>query len=145
MSVAAMIDALEATGAMLRLDGQKVRVRYPDEKSRRELANQIALLREQRDEVVALLRVRNVIPAMPPGVCLVEWKLKKPPVAIETCAIVTDPDLFARCAVEELRKALAQPNGWFRWSVPQLIDRLAQVGVRVALETRQSSEPVERA
>lgn len=71
---------------------------------------------------------------IPPGVRLIEWKLKEPPVAIETCAVVTDSGLFARTTLEQLRVALAEPKRWVGWSVPQLIDRLAQVGVSVALE-----------
>lgn len=41
--------------------------------------------------------------------------------------------------LEQLRVALTQPKRWVGWSVPQLVDRLAQVGVFVALEagTRQ--------
>ena len=72
---------------------------------------------------------------VPPGVRLIEWKLKEPPVAVETCAVVTDTALFARTTLEQLRTALAQPKRWIGWSVPQLIDRLAQVGVTVALES----------
>jgi len=72
---------------------------------------------------------------VPPGVRLIEWKLKEPPVAVETCAVVTDTALFARTTLEQLRTALAQPKRWIGWSVPQLIDRLAQVGVIVALES----------
>ena len=71
--------------------------------------------------------------AIPPGVRLIEWKLKEPPVAIETCAVVTDSDLFARTTLEQLRIALAEPKRWVGWTVPQLIDRLAQVGVSVGV------------
>lgn len=74
------------------------------------------------------------ISAMPPGVRLIEWELKGPPIAFETCAVVFDPALFAFTTLEQLRIALAQPKRWVGWSIPQLIDRLAQVGVRVALE-----------
>jgi hypothetical protein len=68
------------------------------------------------------------------GVRAVEWKLKEPPVAIETCAVVTDTALFARSTLEQLRIALEQPKRWVGWSIPQLVDRLAQVGVRVTIE-----------
>jgi hypothetical protein len=77
---------------------------------------------------------------MPSGVRLVEWNLKEPPVAIETCAVVTDSAQFARSTLEQLRTALAQRKRWVGWSVAQLIDRLAQVGVTVVLE----SKPEER-
>ena len=73
-------------------------------------------------------------PSKSAGIRVVEWKLKEPPVAVETCAVVTDTALFARSTLEQLRIALAQPKRWVGWSVPQLVDRLAQVGVRVTLE-----------
>ena len=42
----------------------------------------------------------------------------------------------SRCRLEEqLGVALAQPKRWVGWSTPQLIDRLAQVGVIVTLES----------
>jgi hypothetical protein len=77
---------------------------------------------------------------MPKGVRLIEWNLKQPPVAIESFAVVTDPDLFARTTLEQLRIALAEPKRWVGWSVPQLIDRLAQVGVLVTLESGEQRD-----
>jgi hypothetical protein len=74
---------------------------------------------------------------MPSGVRLVHWNLKEPPVVIDTCSVVTDPSLFARSTLEQLGVALAEPKRWVGWSVPQLIDRLAQVGVTVALESEE--------
>ena len=134
----AIIDELEAAGATLRLDGQKVRVWYPDEERRQALVEQVFTLRAHKEEVTAFLRTRGVIPAMPAGVRLVTWNLKEPPVAIDTCSVVTDPALFARSTLRQLGVALVEPKRWVGWSVPQLIDRLAQVGVTVTLEPRKS-------
>ena len=78
--------------------------------------------------------------SVPRGVHLVRWDLREPPVAIDTCSVVTDSGLFARTTLEQLRAALANPKRWVGWSVPQLIDRLAQVGVTVALETDKSPD-----
>jgi hypothetical protein len=72
-------------------------------------------------------------PDMPPGVRLVAWSPKEPPVVIETSAVVVNPALFAQTTLEQLTTALASPERWIGWSVPQLIDRLAQVGVFVKL------------
>jgi len=47
---------------------------------------------------------------------------------------VTNSVLFARTTLEQLRIALAHPKRWVGWSVPQMIDRLAQVGVTVEIE-----------
>ena len=75
------------------------------------------------------------VPRMSPRVGLIEWKLKELPIAIETCAVVLDPVLFARSTLEQLRVAIENPKRWVGWTVPQLIDRLAQVGVEVTIET----------
>jgi len=146
VSVEAIVGELEAAGAVFRLDGEKVRVWYPDEQRRQKLAGQVALLRDHRPEVTAFLKTRTITPAMPPGVRLIEWKLKEPPVAIDVCSVVIEPERFARSTLNELRIALANQTTRRKqcvgWTVAQLIDRLAQVGVRVTLETACSGNPV---
>jgi hypothetical protein len=143
VSVSEILGEIEAAGIALRLDGERVRILFPEPRQREELAGQVAFLRTHRDEVAEFLRKRVAIPRMPPGIRLLEWHPKEPPVAIETCAVVTEPTLFARSTLEQLRIALANPKRWVGWSVSQLIERLAQVGVIVALEVDKSSEPVE--
>jgi hypothetical protein len=128
-----VVERVEGAGGVLVLNGERIRVRLPED-----AAHLLEELREYKDEVLWLLRRREEIPALPPGVRLIGWSLKQPPVAIETCALVTDPALFARSTLEQLRTALAQPKRWVGWSVPQLIDRLSQVGVAVALESTEA-------
>jgi hypothetical protein len=135
MSLSEVLKEVEAVGIALRLEGEKVRIRFPECYHREELAPQITFLRNRREEVAAFLRLRHSIPAMPPSIRLLRWDLKQPPVAIETCAVVTDPVLFARTTLEQLGTSLAQPKRWVGWSTPQLLDRLAQVGVVVALKS----------
>jgi hypothetical protein len=134
VSVASILNEIEAAGAVLRLDAGTVRVWYPGEGCRRELARHVAFLRTCRAEVAACLQARRSLPGMPPGVRLLEWRLKEPPVGIDSCSVVTDSALFARSTLEQLRIALEEPKRWVGWSVPQLIDRLGQVGVLVALD-----------
>jgi hypothetical protein len=136
VNVAEAVNQVEATGGAFRLDGAKVRVWYPGYEQRDRLVGHVSFLRAHREEATAFLRARALIPAMPPGVRLINWNPKVPPVAIEACAVVTDPPLFARTTLRQLETALAQPKRWVGWSVPQLIDRLAQVGVFVALESK---------
>ena len=124
---------IEAAGVALQLDEEKVRIRYSEEPQREHLAGQVNFLRAHRHEVVEWLKARATTPSMPSGVRLLKWDLKETPVAIEACAVVTDPALFARTTLEQLAIALAQPKRWVGWTVPQLIDRLHQVGVDVAL------------
>jgi hypothetical protein len=135
VNVSYILDEVEAVGVALRLEGQKVRIRFPEPRQRERLAAQVAFLRAHRQEVAEFLRLRQSIPAMPQGVQLLRWNLEQPPVAIESCGVVTDPTLFARTTLEQLRTKLFEPERWVGWSIPQLIDRLAQVGVVVALES----------
>lgn len=144
MSVSQILAEVEAAGTAFRLDGKRVRVWFPELHQREELARQVAFLRAHRAEVAEFLRKRAAIPPMPHGVRLVEWHLKEPPVAIETCAVVTDLALFASTTLAQLRVALANPRRWLGWSVPQLIDRLAQVGVTVELTSPPKLERVEK-
>jgi hypothetical protein len=55
-----------------------------------------------------------LIPPMPPGVSLVAWKLKEPPVAIETCSVVTDTSLFAKSTLLEGHNRASSPCSWNR-------------------------------
>jgi hypothetical protein len=141
VNVAEVVNQVEATGSTFRVDEAKVRVWYPGGvEQRQELIREIAFLRAYREEVARFLQDRAIVPEMPPGIRLIHWKLKEPPVAIDSCSIVTGSARFARTTLEQLRIALTQPKRWVGWSVPQLIDRLAQVGVVVALETVSQSK-----
>jgi hypothetical protein len=135
VNVAEAVRQVEAAGATFRLYGEKVRVWYPREERREELARQIAFLRVHRDDATRFLRARASIPRMPRGVRLIAWSLKEPPVTIDTCSVVTATALFARTTLGQLGRALARPDKWVGWGVPQLMDRLAQVGVVVTLES----------
>jgi len=136
VAVAQTVMEVETLGVQLRVEADKVVMRFPAEELRNELSGQLAFLRTHRHEVMNFLRKRDVIPTMPHGVHLVSWNLKEPPVAIEVCSLVTDTALFAKTTLQQLQIALATPQRWIGWPVPQLIDRLAQVGVIVALEAK---------
>jgi len=127
---------VETLGVELRLEGNKVVMRFPSLELRNELNGQLAFLRSHKNAVSLFLREREAVPTMPPGVHLVSWELKEPPVVLEMCSVVTNTALFAKTTLEQLRTALANPRRWVGWSVPQLVDRLAQVGVQVKLDGR---------
>jgi hypothetical protein len=133
-----IVSRLEGVGGTLTLDGDQIRYSVPSEDS--EARALLAELRKHREKVKAFLRARAAIPAMPLGVRLVAWELKEPPVAIETCAVVIDPGKFAVATLGELRERLTNPRRKYGWTVPQLIDRLAQVGVSVELDPKGGSE-----
>ncbi|MFZ0641089.1 MAG: hypothetical protein WA020_09995 [Candidatus Acidiferrales bacterium] len=134
MSVASIVRKVESAGIAFRLDGEKVRVRYPSEERREELAGQIALLRDQRAEVAAYLKIRSAIPPMPDGVGLIRWEPKAAPVLLARFAVVTDVTKFISTTLLELKAALAGER-WLsgNWSVRELQDRLEQCGVVVQI------------
>jgi hypothetical protein len=132
IEVIQLVSRLEAAGGKLTFDGERVRYSIPNGDA--EARGLLAELRERKPEVTELLRVRA---ATPPGARIIGWNLKEPPVAIDTCSVVTDPALFARSTLEQLGVALAHPQRWTGWSVRQLIDRLGQVGVTVTLESEE--------
>ena len=72
--------------------------------------------------------------AMPSGVKLLRYEPKKLPVAIDVCTIVTDVSKFIQRELRDLDSRLNLP-GTIRggWSVPQILDRLRQVGVEVEI------------
>jgi hypothetical protein len=72
---------------------------------------------------------------MPERVKLLSWDPKKPPVPIVQIGVVIDVPVFIRSTLEQLRFALAGKSLLVgNWSVSELITRLEQVGVRVAIE-----------
>jgi hypothetical protein len=132
MNVAEKVAEIEGAGAAFRLDGEKVRVRYPDEDRRKELAEQIAMLREQRAEVAAYLKARSAAPPMPDGIRLIRWEPKPAPVILTRYEVVTEVSRFVEMTLSQLKAALAGK----RWlaghrSVRELTDRLEECGVIV--------------
>ena len=139
MTVDEILVQAESAGAEFRLEGEEVRISYPDDKCRAELSEQIALLRDHRDEVRAFLKARNPwLPyLMPKGVRLVDWQPKCAPVAIDVCTVVVDVHKFVQAELQALDSRLNNPSvihGGF--TVPQMLDRLRQAGVTVELDPK---------
>ena len=152
MTAPELIERIEAAGGVLTLKGDRIRYELPQDAE-----SMIEMLRQYRDEVVVVLRERKRTedgkrdrdpysdalkkmrlsgpPPMPAGVKLLRWAPQLPPVAIERWAIVNDVPQFIRVTLRQLRAAMAGKL-WLagRWSVPELVDRLEQVGVRVRVE-----------
>jgi hypothetical protein len=87
VNVAEAVNQVEAIGGSFRLDGAKVRVWYPGHEQRDQLISHVSFLRAHREEAAAFLRAR--VPAMPPGVRLLAWNLKEPPVAVKVPELLT--------------------------------------------------------
>jgi hypothetical protein len=71
---------------------------------------------------------------MPKGVTLLRWAPVRPPVAIESWAVVNDVPQFIQTTLRQLRAAMAGKN-WLagNCSVRELVERLEQVGVEVSV------------
>jgi len=101
-----------------------------DEISREETGNLSAdFLRDVAVQAPALP------PSLPRGVRLILYAPKKPPVAIEQCSVVTNVDLFIRTTLADLEAKLTGARGvQGGWTVPQMLDRLRQVGLVLEIE-----------
>ena len=133
-SAVELIEQIEANGGALALRGDRIAYEVPEE-----MAPLLEQLRPYRDEVLEILRERQEVPAMPPGIALISWNLKEPPVAIESCSVVINPALFAKHTLSQLQAALTckrWPAG--HWSTAELIQRLKQVGVEVELNIAET-------
>jgi hypothetical protein len=69
---------------------------------------------------------------MPKGVRLLLWAPVRPPVVIESWAVVNDVLQFIQSTLGQLEAAMAGKH-WLagNWSVRELVDRLEQVGVKI--------------
>jgi hypothetical protein len=153
MTAPELIQRVEAVGGVLTLRGDRIHYELPED-----AAPMLDVLRQYRDEVVQLLRGRKGPlvgerrhtdpsavaleataqagpPPMPPGVKLLQWAPLSPPVAIESCAVVTDVPRFVQTTLSQLRAAISGEN-WLAGnrSIRELVDRLEQVGVKVSVE-----------
>jgi hypothetical protein len=137
-SVADAMAAVEVLGGRIWLEQDEVRYRAPNRAAAR-IRPYLEQLREQRNQVVELLKQRD-IPSMPSGVTLLAWKPKQPPVVLSVFSVVNDTQKFIVSTLQQLAAAL-RGDCWAagNWSVRDLYERLEQVGVRVevAKESRQ--------
>jgi hypothetical protein len=79
----------------------------------------------------------STCPPMPIGVKLVRYEPRKPPVAVDVCTVVTDVPKFIERELRDLDSRLNSP--WAirgGWSVPEILDRLRQVGVGVEIDLK---------
>jgi hypothetical protein len=80
---------------------------------------------------------RLACPSMPKGIRLVHWEPKAAPVVIDVCSVVADIPTFIESELRALDSRLNDPwtiHGGF--TVPQMLDRLAQAGLEVELEPK---------
>src|ERR1039458_5976864 len=130
MNASEVLDAVQDLGGSLTLNGERIQYEIPTSADWL-----ITELRQHRGELVELLKECEIPPLMPPGVRLVKWEPKKPPVAIVRMGIVTNVDKFIGATLRELRARLDSKDFLAgNWPLRELVDRLEQVGVMVRIE-----------
>jgi len=128
MTAPELIQTIEAVGGVLTLKGDRIRYELPEDVA----PPMIEALCQYRDEVVGLLRerdrpeggkshpdayavalektVQSEPPTMPTGVRLLQWAPERPPVVIESWAVVNDVPQFIQTTLGQLRAAMAGKN-----------------------------------
>ena len=136
MNAPEILEAIQNLGGSLVLSGERIQYVLPDS-----ALWLVTELREKRDKLIELLRQNETPAPMPPGVRLLKWKPKNPPIAIVRMGIVSNVDKFIGATLRELRARLEGrdfPTG--NWSLPELVDRLEQVGVCVTIQEALSGD-----
>jgi hypothetical protein len=95
------------------------------------------MVKNEKQNLLAYLQTRPApkFPVMPKGIRLIRWEHKAAPVAIDTCSVVMDVPKFIEGELRALDSRLNNPqtiHGGF--TVPQMLDRLAQAGLEVELD-----------
>ncbi|PYX53355.1 MAG: hypothetical protein DMG76_25850 [Acidobacteria bacterium] len=135
MTATEVLDAVERAGGSLALNGAQIKYTMP-----KEAAWLLHELKQNRKDLIELLRENGTPPPMPPGVRLLKWEPKTPPVAVVRMGIVSNVDKFIGATVRQLRARLEGKDFLAgNWSRRELVDRLEQVGVVVSVENAQSS------
>jgi len=135
MTATEVLDAVERAGGSLALNGAQIKYTMP-----KEAAWLLHELKQNRKDLIELLRENGTPPPMPPGVRLLKWKPQTPPVAVVRMGIVSNVDKFIGATVRQLRARLEGKDFLAgNWSRRELVDRLEQVGVVVSVENAQSS------
>jgi hypothetical protein len=122
---------------VLTLSGGRIQYALPDS-----AVWLVTELRHNREELIGLLQEVTTPPPMPPGVQLLKWEPKTPPIAVVRMGIVSNVDTFIDATLRELRARLEDEDFLAgNWSLRELVDRLEQVGVVVSVETKPSNGP----
>jgi hypothetical protein len=130
MNAPEVLEAVQIAGGSLTLIGERIQYALPDS-----AVWLVPELKQNREELVGLLREGGTPPLMPPGVRLLKWEPKIPPVAIVRMGIVSNVDKFIDATLRQLRARLEGKDFLAgNWSLRELVDRLEQVGVHVQVE-----------
>jgi hypothetical protein len=137
LTVLEAIETLEGFGCVVRIEGDRLKVRGPN---RPEVAALVSDLRARREEALRIARERGSGPptpkeleeSLPPGVRVIRYAPKTPPVAVAPVSVVTDVGKFIRAYVEDLKFRLEHPETYACARLDEILAKLADVGVELA-------------
>ena len=134
MTAPEILEVVQSIGGSLRLSGMKIQYELPDSADWL-----LTELEQNRNELIELLKETSTPPRMPPGVKLMKWKPKTPPIVIVRMGIVSDVDQFIAATLRQLQDRL-EGKGFLagNWSLRELVERLEQVGIAVEIEEHSS-------
>jgi hypothetical protein len=131
MNAPEVLEAVQNAGGSLTISGGRIRYALPDS-----ALWLVTELKQHREELIGLLREEGTPPPMPPGVRLLKWQPKDPPIAIVHMGIVSNVPKFVAATLLQLRARLEGKDSLAgNWSLRELVDRLEQVGVAVEIES----------
>jgi hypothetical protein len=146
MTAQMLLDLVTRAGGKLTVVGDHLDCELP-----REAEHLVDDLRVHKAELLDLLAIRKLntmvddqimdapagCPTLPAGVRLVAYRPKTAPVAIDVCTLVVNVERFMLAELRDLNSRLNHPwtiRGGF--TVPQILDRLAQAGLEVELDLK---------
>jgi hypothetical protein len=129
------LDRVEALGGRLRLEGEKIKIRLPEDcpdapklvqaiRSNREAIRQ--MLFDQQSKAPSL---EEVLKLLPPGVRLVSYRPKEAPFAVAPVSIVTNGAKFYRSYLKDLAWRIEHPEGRAAPPLADILAKLADAGL----------------
>lgn len=144
-----LMEEFERLGGAFKLAGDQVRVEYPEDLAEN-IRPLLEKLRPKREEVRQLLYKHppGVLappecPPLPPGVRLVRYAPKTPPVLVAPWSVVTDVKKFIAAYLRSLDWRLKHPKGYAAAPLPEILAKLAEVGLE--LEVVEAAPETDRA
>ncbi len=135
MTAVEVLHAIEKVGGALRLNGGQIKYTIP-----KPALWLVTELKQHREALIELLEERGTPLSMPPGIRLLKWEPKNPPIAIVRMGIVSNVPKFIADTLSQLQARLEGKDLLAgNWSLRELVDRLEQVGVVVKVESAQSA------
>jgi hypothetical protein len=153
--VVELIEALQSEGVRFRVEGDRVRATLP-KPTPSGIISALDSLRPYKADVRAIIEAGMLAdalpdeahgvlasadpPSLPRGVRLLSYCPKTPPVAVTPISVVTDVNKFIGSYLRDLEFRLEHPKAHACASLNEILAKLAEVGVELALDPPIASE-----